>query len=225
VPAQPLAPATTAVGVDLGLATFAALADQAGSTRKQDNPRWLRRRERALRRSQRNMSRKRKGSGNWAKARRRHGRLHARVADARRDFHRKLSTHLIRDYQLVCVETLNIAGLGRSNLAKSVHDAGWGQFVAMLAYKAARLGRTLVKVDPWYPSSQVCAGCGHRDGPKPLKARAWTCAACGASHDRDVNAARNILAAGRAAAACGGHVGPGAALAVAGEAGTRRGAA
>ena len=113
-----------AVGVDLGLTTFAALSDG----RKIDNPRWLRQREKALRRSQRNMSRKRQGSKNREKARRRVARLHARVADARRDFHHQLSTRLVREHQVVCVETLNVAGLGRSKLAKSIHDAGWGQF-------------------------------------------------------------------------------------------------
>src|SRR5215211_5509071 len=117
-----------AVGVDLGLTSFAALSDG----RKVDNPRWLRQRERALRRSQRNLSRKRKGSRNREKARLRTARLHARVADARRDFHHQFSTQVIGEHQTVCVETLNVAGLGRSRFAKSIHDAGWGQFTAML---------------------------------------------------------------------------------------------
>jgi putative transposase len=110
--------------------------------------------------------------------------------------------------------------LGRSKLAKSIYDAGWGQFIRMLEYKAGLYGRKLVKVDPWYPSSQVCSGCGRLDGPKPLKVRSWTCPNCGAAHDRDLNAARNILAAGLAVAACGGHVRPGAIPAAAVEAGT-----
>jgi putative transposase len=121
---------------------------------------------------------------------------------------------------MVCVETLNVVGLGRSNLAKSVHDAGWGQFTRMLEYKAKLYGRRLVKVDRWFPSSQVCSVCGHGDGPKPLRVRAWTCPGCGTTHDRDLNAARNVLAAGLAVAACGGHVRPGASPAVADEAGT-----
>jgi putative transposase len=216
VACQPLLPTTGAVGVDLGLSTFAALS----TGEKVDNPRWLRQRERALRRLQRNHSRKQQGSKNREKARKRLARQHVKVADARRDFHHKLSTRLIRENQAVCVETLNVAGLGRSKLAKSVKDAGWGQFTRMLADKADRSGRTLVKLDRFYPSSQLCSACGRRDGPKPLQVRIWACPACGAHHDRDVNAAKNILAAGLAVAACGGGVRPGATLAVADEAGT-----
>jgi putative transposase len=166
------------------------------------------------------MARKRKGSNNAVKARRRIARLHARVADARRDFHHQLSARLVREHQTVCMETLNVLALGRSKLAKSIYDASWGQFTRMMEYKARLYGRTLVKVDPWYPSSQICSGCGRRDGPKPLKVRLWTGPNCGATHDRDLNAARNILAAGLAVTACGGHVRPGAIPAAAVEAGT-----
>jgi IS605 OrfB family transposase len=217
----PLPASKAAVGVDLGLAAFVALSDG----RKEANPRWLRQREKALRRSQRNLSRKQKGSKNREKARRRVARLHVRVADARRDFHHQLSTRLIREHQTVCVETLNVAGLGRSNLAKSIHDAAWGQFMVMLAYKAKLYGRTLVKVDQWFPSSQLCSACGHRDGPKQLTVRIWTCLGCEVTHDRDLNAARNILAEGLSVAACGGGRRPGETPAAADEAGTTRGAA
>jgi putative transposase len=212
----PLPAVDAAVGIDLGLSAFAALSEG----RKVDNPRWLRARERALRRSQRNMARRRKGSRNREKARRKVARLHARVTDTRRDFHHQLSTRLIREHQTVCVETLNVVALGRSNLAKSIHDAGWSTFVGMLEYKARLYGRTLVKVDRWYPSSQYCSACGRRDGPKPLKVREWTCPGCGTTHDRDLNAARNILAAGLAVAACGPGVRPGSRRAVGEEAGT-----
>jgi putative transposase len=200
----PLPSADTAVGVDLGLSSFAALS----TGEKVDNPRWLRQREKALRRSQRNLARKRRGSRNREKARRKVARLHVRVADARRDFHHQLSTRLVRENRTVCVETLNVKGMGRSKLARSVHDAGWGLFTAMLEYKAGLSGRTLVKVDSWYPSSQLCPACGRRDGPKPLKVRTWTCPGCGTIHDRDLNAARNILAAGLAVSACGVGVRP-----------------
>jgi len=210
---QPLPASPSAVGVDLGLTSFAALS----TGEKVANPRWLRSREKALRRSQRNMRRKQQGSKNREKARTKVARLHVKVADARRDFQQQLSTKLIREHQAVYVEDLNVGGLGRSKLAKSVADAGWGQFTAMLA---DRYGRTVIRIDRWYPSSQRCSTCGHRDGKKPLKVRTWTCPACGAEHDRDVNAARNILAAGLAVAACGGSVRPGATLAVPSEAGT-----
>src|SRR4029453_19358186 len=118
----------------------------------------------ALRRSQRNMARRRKGSRNREKARRKVARLHARVTDARRDFHHQLSTRLIRDNQVVYLENLNVAALGRSKLAKSLHDVGWGQFTAMLAYKADLYGRMVVRIDRWCPSSQQCSACGAKTG-------------------------------------------------------------
>jgi IS605 OrfB family transposase len=212
----PLPAIDRVVGVDLGLSTFATLSDG----RRIDNPCWLRQREKALRRSQRNMARKQRGSKNRDRTRRRVAKHHARVADARRDFHQQLSTRLVREHQTVCVETLNVAGLGRSNLAKSIHDAGWGQFTQMLDYKARLYGRRLVKVDQWYPSSQLCSNCGRNDGNKPLKVRTWTCPACGTTHDRDLNAAKNVLAEGLSVAACGPGVRPDASRAVGDEAGT-----
>jgi IS605 OrfB family transposase len=226
---NPLPAVEHEVGVDLGLHVLAALSD--GNT--VPNPRWLRQAERALRRAQRTLSRRRLGSTNWHKARRKVARLHARVVDARRDLHHQLSTRLIRENQVVYLEDLDVAALGRSTLAKSLADAGWGQFTAMLAYKANLYGRTVVRIDRWCPSSQQCSACGAKTGPRGragLKVRTWTCSACAATHDRDVNAARNILAAGRAVTACGGNVRPGLALAVAAtplgtEAGTSPGSA
>jgi putative transposase len=134
---------------------------------------------------------------------------------------------LIRENQAIAVEDLAVAGLARTRLAKSVHDAGWGTFLRLLEAKAEQHGRQVVKVGRWVPTSQICSACGHRDGPKPLGVRVWVCPACGTVHDRDVNAARNILVAAGLAetqTACGGHVRPGVTLAVAGEAGTHRGA-
>lgn len=124
-------------------------------------------------------------------------RAHARVADTRRDFHHKLFTTIVRENQAVYVEDLCVRGLGRTRLAKSVHDAGWSAFVSMLDYKAKRAGRVFVRIGRLTPTSQTCSVCGRVDGPKPLGVRTWACP-CGAVHDRDVNAARNILAAGRA---------------------------
>ncbi|MEV5508165.1 RNA-guided endonuclease InsQ/TnpB family protein [Streptomyces orinoci] len=191
--------AQTDTGIDLGLSAFAVLSDG----RKIDSPRFLRRAEKKLKRLQRELSRKAKGSKNRAKARIKVARQHAKVADRRRDWHHKVSTQIIRDSQAVFVEDLAVSGLGRTRLAKSVHDAGWSAFVRMLAYKAARHGRIFAKVHRAFPSSQICSACGFRDGPKPLHIRKWTCGGCGTVHDRDHNAARNILVEGRRIVAAG----------------------
>jgi putative transposase len=124
-------------------------------------------------------------------------RCHARVGDTRRDWLHKLSTTIIRENQAVYVEDLAVSGLARTRLARSVHDAGWSAFTAMLEYKARRRGRTFARVGRWFPSTRACSVCGAISETKPLHVREWTCP-CGAVHDRDVNAARNILAAGRA---------------------------
>ena len=215
----PLPPSDVEVGVDLGLTHFAVLSDGTKVTA----PKFLRRAARRLRRLQQALSRKVKGGNNRKKAVVKVARAHAKVADSRRDWQHKLSTAIIRDNQAVYVEDLCVAGLARTRLAKSVHDAGWSQFVGMLGYKAARAGRTFGKIDRFAPTSQTCSACGRLDGKKPLSVREWTCP-CGARHDRDVNAARNILAQGRwdRLNARGGGASPGLALATASEAGTRR---
>ncbi|TLF77352.1 RNA-guided endonuclease InsQ/TnpB family protein [Nocardia cyriacigeorgica] len=201
---EALPPIGSEVGIDLGLTTFAVLS----SGKIIDSPKFLRRAERKLRKAQQAMSRKEKGSNNRAKARVRIAKAHATVADTRRDWAHKQSTAIIRENQAVFVEDLCVAGLARTRLAKSVHDAGWAMFTRMLEEKAARYGRTFAKVDRFYPSSQLCSACGMLDGPKPLSVREWQCRACGAVHDRDLNAAKNIHAAGRAEwlNACGGTV-------------------
>jgi putative transposase len=185
---EALPPTNGEQGIDLGLAHFAVLAD--GSRVR--SPRFLRRAEKKLRREQRRLSRKAKGSINRDEQRVKVARAHAKVADARKDFHHKLSTKLIRENQAVSVESLSVKGLARTRLAKSVYDAGWSAFVSMLEYKAVKHGRILTRVARDFPSSQVCSVCGHRDGPKPLHIRAWTCGQCGTQHDRDWNAARNL---------------------------------
>ncbi len=218
----PLPETAAEVGIDLGLSHFAVTSDG----RKVDNPRFLRRAERRLRKAQQELSRKEKSSANRQKARAKAATAHARVADARRDWAHKLSTQIIRDNQAVYVENLAVSGLGRTRLAKSVHDAGWSQFVAMLEYKAARYCRHFAKIDRWFPSSKLCSGCGTVAESMPLAIRSWTCP-CGAVHDRDINAAINIVAAGRADRlnACGARVRPGPAPAQREEAGSFRGAA
>jgi putative transposase len=227
----PLPPIDRMAGIDLGLVVFAAVAASDGTTEMVANPRHLRAAQRRLARAQRHLARRRKGSANRAKARHRVAVCHRRVRDRRADHHHKLALRLVRENQAVAVEDLAVAGLARTRLAKSVHDAGWAMFVRLLDEKATRYGRRVVKVGRWEPTSQTCAACRYREGPKPLSVRAWVCQACGTTHDRDVNAARNILsilvAAGPAETenACGGSVRPGATLAVAGEAGTHPGAA
>ena len=143
------------------------------------------------------------------------------MADARRDFHHQLSTALIRDNQAVAVEDLAVTGLGRTRLAKSVHDAGWSSFVGMLEYKARLHGREFHRIGRFTPTSQTCSACGVKDGPKPLHVRAWRCRGCGAWLDRDINAAVNVAkAAGLAVTACRVQVRPEPVPAQRGEAGT-----
>jgi len=205
------------IGIDLGLRHFAVLSDG----RKIASPRFLRRAEKKLRRAQRALSRKQKESRNRDKARVTLARAHARVSDARRDFHHQLSTALIRENQAVAVEDLAVRALARTRLAKSVHDAGWSAFVGMLEYKARLYGRELRRIGRFEPTSRACSACGIVGGPKPLHVRAWQCPACGACLDRDINAAVNVArAAGLAVTACGAQVRPGFAPAQRREAGT-----
>jgi putative transposase len=206
---NPLPATDAAIGIDLGLTAFAVLS----TGQKIANPRHERRDRERLARAQRNLARKQIGSRNRWKAARKvariHARIHARIADRRRDQLHELSTRLIRENQTVAVEDLNVAGMVRNHsLARSISDAAWSELVRQLEYKAAWYGRTLVKVDRWYPSSKCCWYCGWIRESLLLDVREWTCAHCGAVHDRDHNAARNILAAGLAVAACGEGVRP-----------------
>ncbi len=179
-------------GIDLGLTHYAVTSDGE----KIANPKWLRRRERKLKKLQRALSRKQKGSANRAKARITLARQHAKVGDARRDFLHQISTTIVRENQTVVVEGLAVRGLARGRLAKSVNDVSWGTFLRLLEGKAARYGRGFITIDRWYPSSQLCPCCGHRIGRLGLNVRAWDCPSCGEHHDRDIAAALNILAEG-----------------------------
>ena len=224
----PLPAAGRNAGIDLGLTTFAAVAYDDGTVENVANARHLRAAQRRLARAQRALCRKQKGSANRAKARRRVAVHHRKVRDQRADHHHKLALRLIRENQAVAVEDLAVAGLCRTRLARSVHDAGWATFVRLLREKADQYGRQVVTIGRFEPTSQVCSACGVKDGPKPLGVREWTCRACGASHDRDANAARNVLvAAGLAETrnACGAPVRPSGSPARSVEAGTHRGAA
>jgi putative transposase len=192
--ATPLPACDREVGIDLGLASL-AVTSTGGIIA---NPRFLRAKERALARAQRALSRSRKGSANRARARHRVAVLHRKVRETRLDHAHKIALRLVRDNQAVYAEDLCVSGLARTRLARSVHDAGWSQLLRLVGENAARYGRTFARIGRFEPTSQVCSACGVKDGPKPLQVRQWTCAACGTVHDRDVNAARNILAAGRA---------------------------
>jgi putative transposase len=201
---QPLPVTGEETGIDLGLDHFAVLSDGT----KVASPKFLRRAERKLKKAQKALSRTQKGSSNRSKARLRVARRHAKVADARREFHHQLSTQIVRDSQAIYVEDLAVTGLARTRLAKSVHDAGWASFVGMLEYKARLYGRTFAKVGRCFPSTRLCSACGRNDGAKPLRVRTWTCSACGVTHDRDVNAAVNIKHEGRRIVAAGRKPGP-----------------
>ncbi|MGW5936559.1 RNA-guided endonuclease InsQ/TnpB family protein [Streptomyces celluloflavus] len=216
---ETLADVELVVGIDLGLGHFAVLSDGT----KIDAPRFLRRAGKKLKREQKRLSRKARGSSNRTKARVKVARAHGQVADARREFHHQLSTRIIRENQAIAVEDLAVKGLARTCLAKSVHDAGWSAFVAMLEYKAAKFGRSFHRIGRFEPTSQVCCVCGVKDGPKPLHVRVWACGACGSVLDRDINAAVNVAkAAGLAVSACRAQVRPVPVPAQRGEAGTHR---
>ena len=221
--ATPLPDCDREVGIDLGLTSLVVTSD--GETVA--NPRFYRAAQRRLRRAQRVLSRRLEGSANRARARHRVAVLHRQVRDARLDHAHKTALRLVRDNQAVYAEDLCVSGLARTRLAKSVADVGWSQLLRCIQEKAARYGRTFAKVGRFEPTSQVCSACGVKDGPKPLSVRQWTCAACGTIHDRDVNAARNILALGRRERlnACGTGVRPSLMVAAGAEAGTRRSAA
>ena len=205
-----LKPVEQSVGADLGLKEFVILS----TGEVVGNPKFFRKDEKQLGKAQRRHAKKHKGSKNRAKARTKVAKIHARIADRRRDFLHQLSTRLIRENQTICVESLHVKNMVKNhNLAKAISDVGWSEFVSQLEYKAAWYGRNLVKIDKWYPSSKRCYDCGHILDSLELDVRVWTCPECGVVHDRDINAARNIHAVGLTVLeACGEAVRPGRAL-------------
>ncbi len=210
---KPLPVVNKMIGLDLGLKSMVITSD--GQTH--GNPKFFAKDEKKLAKAQRRHAKKKKGSKNRDKARLKVARIHTRINERRRDYQHKFSTTIIRENQVVCVESLQIKDMVKNHcLAKAISDVGWGEFLRQLEYKAAWYGRTFVKIDKWYPSSKRCFDCGHVLDSLTLDVRVWTCPECGVVHDRDINAARNILAAGLAVNACGESVRPGRAKAQAG---------
>lgn len=201
---ETLAPSVSAVGIDAGITSLLTLS----TGEKVVNPRHERRDRDRLALAQRRLARKEKGSANRAKARLAVAKVHARIADRRRDHLHKLSTRIIRENQTVVIEDLSVRNMLRNHsLARAISDAAWSELRRQLEYKADWYGRTVIAIDRFYPSSKTCSTCGRISPSMPLNVRDWTCP-CGARHDRDVNAARNILAAGLAVAVCGDGVRP-----------------
>jgi putative transposase len=192
-----------AIGIDLGITDFAILSNG----QKFDNNKFTSKMEKKLKREQRKLSRraliaKKNGinlfeTKNYQKQKKKVAGLHEKVMNQRTDFLNKLSTEIIKNHDIICIESLNTKGMLRNHkLAKSISDVSWSSFVNKLQYKADWYGRELIKVDQWFPSSQICSGCGHKDGKKSLDIREWTCPLCSAHHDRDINASLNILGEG-----------------------------
>ncbi|MFE4667422.1 RNA-guided endonuclease InsQ/TnpB family protein [Streptomyces sp. NPDC056716] len=203
---KPLPPTDTAVGIDVGLDHLLTLS----TGEKVSNPRHERRDRVRLARAQRQLARKAAGDGaNRAKARRKAARVHARIADRRRDHLHKLTTRLVRENQTIVIEDLSVRNMVRNgSLARAISDAAWSELRSMLEYKAQWYGREVIAIDRWFPSSKLCSACGTLRDKMPLHVRTWTCRGCGTTHDRDVNAANNILAVGLTASVCGAGVRP-----------------
>jgi putative transposase len=201
---KPLAALDTAVGIDAGLDSLLTLS----TGEKITNPRHERQHRARLARAQRNLAKKEKGSRNRARARLKVAKIHARIADGRRDRLHKLTTRLVRENQTIVIEDLTVRNMVKNHtLARAISDAAWSQFRDLLEYKAAWYGREVIAVDRFFPSSKLCSACGTLASKMPLHVRTWTCG-CGTAHDRDVNAARNILAEGLSVTVCGAGVRP-----------------
>lgn len=207
----PLPETQREAGVDVGITRLATIATADGQRTDVENPKHFGRKLRKLARLEREKCRRQKGSNNREKARRKVAIAHNQVARTRRDYHHKQALALVRENQVIHVEDLNIVGMvANRRLARAISDAGWGQFVRIIGEKADRYGRTVHSVSRWLASSKTCSACGHCLDELPLQIRQWSCPVCRSVHDRDYNAAKNILAAGRAERlnACGASVSP-----------------
>jgi putative transposase len=181
------------VGIDLGITDFATLSNGE----KVKSPKPLKKQLTRLRRLQKNLSRKQKGSKRREVARKKLAKLHAKISDTRNDFLHKLSTKIINENQVIVLEDLNVSGMMKNRkLARAISDLGWRSFRDMLSAKALIYGRDFRVIDRWTPTSQTCSNCGFKGGKKELNVREWSCLNCGTNHDRDINASVNILVAG-----------------------------
>jgi len=188
---EPFAKTGAVTGIDVGIKEFAITSDD----RKIENQKYLTKSEKKLKREQRRLSRKPKGSQNRNKSKVKVALIHEKVANQRGDFLHKLSTEIVRNYDVICVESLKIKNMVKNRrLAKSISDVSWGEFLRQLEYKCEWYGKNLVKIPQFYASSQTCHVCGYKNAAvKDLKVRSWVCPDCGMNHDRDINAAKNIL--------------------------------
>jgi putative transposase len=202
---ETMPPVDSAVGLDVGVSSLVTLS----TGEKIANPKAFDKHYRKLAKAQKCLSRKQKGARNRDKARLKVARIQAKISDARIDHLHKLTTRLIRENQTIVVEDLAVKNMVKNpKLARAISDAGWGELVRLLEYKALWYGRTVVKIDRWFPSSKRCGNCGHIVEKLPLNIREWNCPECGTHHDRDINAAKNILAVGHTVTVCGASVRP-----------------